>query len=137
MSDRTRRTAACSCGQFTITTHGEPAWVNLCNCLDCQRRSGSAFHVAAFFPDTQIDAIAGARTAYARPTRDGRTLDLEFCPTCGVSVLFRLKMRPGYTAIHVGCFADPDFPPPTKIWFSHRAHPWVVLPEGEIVPPPE
>jgi hypothetical protein len=138
MPTDTVREAQCSCGQFRVSVKGDPEWVNLCNCYDCQRRSGSAFHIAGFFREEQIFENVGERTEYKRPTKEGRTLDLEFCPICGVSVLFRLKLRPGMVAIHGGCFGDQNFPAPDKIWFAHRAHPWVVLPPGEnMTPAPE
>ncbi|WP_349236418.1 GFA family protein [Bosea sp. UNC402CLCol] len=43
------REARCSCGQLRITCRGEPAIVALCHCRECQRRTGSAYGVAAFF----------------------------------------------------------------------------------------
>jgi hypothetical protein len=138
MSSSNTRCAQCSCGQFSVTVQGDPEWVNLCNCYDCQRRSGSTYQIAGFFREEQIIENTGERTEYNRPADEGRTLDLEFCPVCGVSVLFRLKLRPGMVAIHGGCFADRNFPAPNKIWFAHRAHPWVVLPPGEnMTPAPE
>ncbi|WP_162142406.1 GFA family protein [Cucumibacter marinus] len=135
MTDETIRKAQCSCGQFSVTVRGDPEWVNLCNCHDCQRRTGSAFQIAGFFRESQIIENTGERTEFHRPTQEGRTMDLEFCPVCGVSVLFRLKLRPGMMAIHAGCFADTGFPAPDRIWFAHRAHPWVVLPPGKNMTP--
>lgn len=135
MSNTVSRQAECSCGQFRIVVEGDPEWVNMCNCYDCQRRSGSAFHIAGFFREECVIENVGQRKKYSRPCAEGRTIDLEFCPTCGVSVLFRLKARPGMIAIHGGCFADRHFPAPTRIWFAHRAHPWVVLPPGKDMGP--
>src|ERR1700722_7973744 len=36
----TTRRAACSCGQLHLTVDGEPSRVSMCNCLECQRRTG-------------------------------------------------------------------------------------------------
>ena len=106
----------------------------MCNCYDCQIRSGSAFHVAAFYKSDRLVREKGEHTTYNRPTGTERIIALEFCPTCGVSVIFRPDARPGMVGVHVGCFADRAFPAPTRILFADRAHPWVVLPEAEIIP---
>jgi hypothetical protein len=37
------REAACHCGQLRLEVEGDPFSVSICNCLACQRRSGSAF----------------------------------------------------------------------------------------------
>lgn len=127
------RTASCTCGQFRVTVEGDPLRVNLCNCLDCQKRSGSAFQLAGVFEDAQVIANEGERTVYTRGSDRGAEMSLEFCPVCGVSVLFRISDLEGKTLIHGGCFADPDFPAPTHIWYPQRAHPWVVLPDAKIM----
>ena len=48
----TARHASCSCGQLRIETSGEPFRVSVCHCLNCKRRSGSAFAVQARFNPT-------------------------------------------------------------------------------------
>ena len=69
MSSDTIRHAQCSCGRFRVTVKGDPEWVNMCNCYDCQRRSGSAFHIAGFFREDQIMENRRLRL------QDGRTID--------------------------------------------------------------
>ena len=55
-------TASCHCGKLVLTCTGEPAKVSLCHCFDCQRRTGSLFSVAAFFPRDRVELpVAGAR----------------------------------------------------------------------------
>ena len=39
----TTRRAQCSCGQLAAICAGEPVRVSVCHCLECKRRSGSAF----------------------------------------------------------------------------------------------
>ena len=128
-----QRTATCTCGQFRVTVNGDPQRMNLCNCHDCQRRSGSVFQTSGVFADENIVAIEGDRKKFTRPTDRGSEVTMEFCPTCGVSVFFRISDLEGKTLIHGGCFADPTLPAPTHIWFSDRAHPWVVLPDAKIM----
>ena len=124
------RTASCLCGQLKITMDGDPARVNMCSCTECQRRSGSAFQIAGFFVETQIKAIEGESTVYARTGGSGNAINLHFCPTCGVSVYFRPAARPSVIGVHGGCFADPDFPAPNTASWRQSGHDWVVVPEG-------
>jgi len=124
------RTASCLCGDLRITVEGEPVRVNMCNCTECQRRSGSAFQLGAFFDEGQMKAVEGAFNVYSRTGGSGNQIDLHFCPTCGVSVFFRPQARPSILGIHGGCFADPDFPSPDTTGWIKRKHDWVVVPDG-------
>jgi hypothetical protein len=124
------RTASCLCGDLRITVEGEPARVNMCNCTECQRRSGSAFQLGAFFDEGQMKSVEGAFNVYSRTGGSGNLIDLHFCPTCGVSVFFRPQARPSILGIHGGCFADPDFPSPDTAGWIKRKHDWVVVPDG-------
>ena len=36
----------------------------------------------------------------------------------------------GQTAVPVGAFADPSFPPPTRSVYEERKHAWVTMPDG-------
>ena len=48
------RTASCRCAQLKATVTGEPVRVSVCHCLDCKKRSGSAFAVQARWPAEQV-----------------------------------------------------------------------------------
>ena len=50
---------------------------------------------------------------------DGRknALTVHFCPTCGSTVYWEGEGFPGYVAVAIGNFADPNFPGPTiAVW---------------------
>jgi hypothetical protein len=47
---------------------------------------------------------------------------------CGSTVFYELSGAPEHTAIPVGAFADPTFPPPGRSVYDERKHSWVVLP---------
>lgn len=125
--------ASCLCGSLHITVAGEPRHVNMCSCDDCQRRSGSMFQTSAVFRDDQIVEYSGDRKRFSRTSDRGAEVTLEFCPNCGVSLLFRISDFEGHVLIHGGCFADETLPEPTHIWFSKKAHPWVSIPNGKIM----
>jgi hypothetical protein len=123
------RKASCSCGKLTVTTHGEPLEVSACSCLDCQRRSGSAFTYIASYSDTAV-SIAGDRKAWRSQSDSGRWVESNFCPTCGVTVCFLMEAFPETTGVCVGCFADSNFVKPEGLYWASRHHRWLVFPEG-------
>jgi hypothetical protein len=60
------RTAACHCGRLSLTCEGEPKKVSMCHCLDCQRRTGSAFSVAAFYEREMVHIDHGTTHSVER-----------------------------------------------------------------------
>jgi hypothetical protein len=59
------REAACHCGQLRLEVEGDPFVVGICNCLACQRRTGSAFGMQAAFEPTQVQ-VRGTYKTYRR-----------------------------------------------------------------------
>jgi hypothetical protein len=120
------RTASCCCGGLKAHCEGEPVRVSVCHCLECQKRTGSAFGVTARFDNDRV-TIEGPSASWSRTGDDGTTADFQFCPTCGATVLWRCREMPGVTAVAVGAFADPTFPAPKRTVYETRAHPWLEL----------
>ncbi|WP_307720374.1 MULTISPECIES: GFA family protein [Bradyrhizobium] len=79
------RLATCACGQLRVTCQGEPTTVALCHCLECQKRTGSTYGVAAFFPRADVEPQGEARE-YSRIGGSGSAVVFHFCPNCGSSV---------------------------------------------------
>ena len=126
--------AKCLCGSLTATARGEPDEIYACSCADCQRKSGSAFSYAAIYPESKV-TIAGAHRDWRRYGDSGRFVELSFCPICGVNVFFRAEGLPGMVGIAAGCFADPKFAGPARLFWASRRHGWLDL--GERIPPIE
>lgn len=125
----TTRIASCGCGQLSIEVQGEPRGVGVCHCLACQKRTGSVFAaLAGFAPPWTVTGIA---SVHVRTGDSGAKFIFRFCPVCGSTVL---HTEEGYedrsVSVAVGCFADPDFPPPQDSVYDCRRHGWVTLPEG-------
>ncbi len=128
------RTASCACGSLSVACAGEPVLVALCHCLECQKRTGGPFGVAAFYPEAAV-ATAGAATTYRRTGDSGEDITFHFCPTCGSSVFWYPMIKPGMVAIAVGAFADPAFPAPAKQVYTGHRHAWVDLEIGSAPEP--
>jgi hypothetical protein len=120
----TKRLAQCACGQLHVACDGEPLLVSVCHCCDCQRRTGSAFGIAAFY-DVQAVRVSGASKSFTRPSETGFPVTFHFCPECGTSLYWLPARKPGQIAVAAGAFADPDFPAPAKSTYTERRHSWL------------
>ena len=112
--------ATCVCGQLAASCSGDPAQVSLCHCLACQRRTGSTYGVAAFFPRENV-IVAGDAKAYTRSSDSGYPVTFYFCPDCGSTVYWRPTRKRA-----VGAFADPGFPAPSQAVHAEHRHRWVL-----------
>lgn len=121
-----RRTARCACGQLRIEVSGAPVRVSVCHCLDCQRRTGSAFGLQARFP-LVATRTHGARSEYVRTGDGGGHMHASFCPQCGATVFYVLDTEPTLIAVPVGAFGDPGFPAPEVSFYEARMHGWLDL----------
>jgi hypothetical protein len=117
------RSASCACGGLAAECAGEPGRVSLCHCLECQRRTGSTYGIAAFYSREAV-TIAGESRAWTRSSDSGEPVTFHFCPTCGGTVYWEPKRTPGRIAVAVGAFADPQFPAPEKEVYEQHRHRW-------------
>ena len=124
------RTASCSCGRLTVTMAGDPPFVGLCHCHECQKQTGSVFGAWTYWPKGACQEIRGEAKLYRRIAESGRWVDNYFCPHCGSSVYSYAEFAPDEICVATGNFADPTIAPPTIAVWSACRHPWVRLPEG-------
>jgi hypothetical protein len=124
----TTRVAKCACGQLSVACAGDPLSIALCHCLECQRRTGSTYGIAAFYARSDV-AIAGEAFDYSRLSDNGYSVLHHFCPRCGSTVFWEPTRKPDLVAVAVGAFGDPSFPAPSKsVYVQHRHH-WVTTPD--------
>ena len=121
------RRAACSCGQLNLTIEGESVRVSMCHCRECQRRTGAVISNQARFRRDQV-SVAGKAATWTRTAESGNVLTFHFCPTCGSTVYWESEGFPGFIAVAIGNFADPNFPAPIISVWEESAHTWVSLP---------
>ena len=133
----------CVCGAVRYRTEGRPLRTSACHCMFCQRRTGSAFGLGAYFDDAQVKILRGELRRYEhRSDESGRRMVFEFCPRCATQVTWTVEAMPGTRAVGVGTFDDPKWLKPDRFSWVRSAHPWIVPPPGvEVVeksalPPP-
>ncbi|PSH64795.1 aldehyde-activating protein [Phyllobacterium brassicacearum] len=125
------RVATCRCGQLKATCEGEPVRVSVCHCLDCQKRTGSAFAAQARWPDERVRVTGEFRT-WVRVADSGHKATYQFCSACGSTVANIIEGWPGVTAVPLGAFADPSFPAPKFSVYEHRKHVWTTVLGEEV-----
>jgi len=133
MSETTIREAGCSCGKLTIKLRGDPEYVSSCACQACQRRTGSAFGVTAFFEEAQVAGEWGEAGVFERTGGSGQPMFFRFCPSCGSTVWWEALARPGRIAVAAGAFADKDFPAPQRLIWAAYGPDWIRAPDGAQV----
>ena len=134
------RTAGCHCGQLRLNCEGDPKKISMCHCLDCQRRTGSAFSVAVFYERDRVRIESGTSSCFARPSASGFPVTFHFCGRCGSNVYWEPARLPELIGVAIGAFADPGFACPEQSVWTRDKHGWFDLPEDmarfEANPPP-
>ena len=123
----TVRTASCRCGQLRARVTGEPVRISVCHCLNCKKRSGSAFAVQARWPAEQV-AIEGRSGSFVKVADSGNRATFHFCPECGSDVHYDIDGKfDGLIAIPLGAFDEPySLQPSFSVW-EERKHDWVEI----------
>ena len=121
----TERTASCRCGQLKATVTGDPVRLSVCHCLNCKKRSGSAFAVQARWPADQV-RIQGLSKGFVLTADSGNRATFHFCPECGSDVHYEINGKfDGLIAIPLGAFDDPYFASPKFSVWEKRKNDWV------------
>ena len=127
----TERSASCRCGQLKAALTGEPVRVSICHCLNCKKRSGSAFAVQARWPTEQV-RIEGRSKTFVKVADSGNRGTFHFCPDCGSDVYYEIDGKfddkfNGLIAIPLGAFDDPYFASPRFSVWEGRKCDWVEI----------
>jgi len=127
----TERAASCRCGQLKAAVSGDPVRVSVCHCLNCKKRSGSAFAVQARWPKAQVQ-IDGASQTFVKVADSGNRATFHFCPECGSDVYYEIDGKfddkfNDLIAVPLGAFDDPFFLTPAFSVWENRKHDWVEI----------
>jgi hypothetical protein len=108
-----------------IACEGAPEKISACHCLECQRRTGSAFGVAVFY-NRDRTTTSGASNIFECGSDSGYPIEHHFCPSCGTTVFWYPARKPGMVAVAGGCFGE-DFPVPVQQVYEHHRKAWLHL----------
>ena len=135
-AEATTRKSSCNCGQLGLTYDGpDPDRISLCQCYECQRRTGSVFSVQARLPVEHVTVVGESKT-WEFPTEGGKPAEFRscdsmgaayhFCPECGSTVYWDISNAPDVLGVAVGGFTDPTFPPPMISGFEAYGTAWAM-----------
>lgn len=114
----------CACGAIRYEATGTPLVELHCQCLDCQKRSGTGHSSYLTFAEGAEVAVMGAARTWRVAGDSGADKHHAFCPTCGTPVYLTFPARPDLIAIHAASLDDPSQFSPQMVTYGARAWPW-------------
>jgi hypothetical protein len=122
-------TGGCLCGAVRYSASGDPAFVGVCHCRDCQKFSGGAFAVIVGVPRSAVK-MQGTLGTFSKQGDTGKVIHRRFCPACGSSLLDEAEALPDVAMIAAGTLDDPSWVKPAMQIYCDSAQPWVQLGGG-------
>jgi hypothetical protein len=119
-----RYTGGCACGAIRYETSGEPIFQNHCQCIDCQKRSGTGHGSYLTFGQRADMAITGEASTWRVAGASGNEKIHAFCPTCGTPIYLTFVAMPELIAINATSLDDPSVFEPQVVTYTIRGHDW-------------
>lgn len=117
-------TGGCACGAIRYETTTEPVFANHCQCIDCQKRSGTGHGSYLSFAQKAEVRITGKASQWSVSADSGHDKHYAFCPTCGTPVYVTFDAMPEAIAIHAASLDDPGQFNPQALTYGIRGHGW-------------
>jgi hypothetical protein len=116
----------CHCGAIAYEADVEPNTVAICNCLDCQTLSGTAFRAGIPAPAAGFRILKGEPRRYVKTGDSGAKRVHTFCGTCGSPVYSCAIDNPATYTLRVGALNQRnDLGRPARQIWTKRRLPWV------------
>jgi hypothetical protein len=118
----------CLCGAARYRVTGKPQRVGVCHCTFCQRRTGSAFSIHAFFDEENVDCNWDTLATYEeRSDESNLRLSLHYCKICATTIMLTVERFPGMRLITGGTFDDPNWLKVDRHIWTRSAQHWMVF----------
>ena len=112
---------SCVCTDIQFHITGEPLFSYVCHCLNCQKRSGSAFEMCTNILESDFELVSGSPKVYDH----GRVQQMA-CDDCG-TLLWVSFTGSNVLLVLSGVLSNKtDLSPKAHIWI-HRKQPWLQL----------
>jgi hypothetical protein len=129
----------CACGAIRYQIDAEPMFQNHCQCIDCQKKSGTGHGSYLTFPSRNGVTVEGEATHWDIEGDSGAVKTRAFCPTCGSPVYLTFSAMPDLFTIHAASLDDPGRYAPQAVTYAIRGHAWdhldPALPKFDKMPP--
>ncbi|ETS80510.1 hypothetical protein PFICI_08039 [Pestalotiopsis fici W106-1] len=129
MATTTPKTGSCLCGAVKVKVTGQPVFVNLCHCINCQKATGTLFNSSATYQAEDVEFTCTSpdiiQEFQVSNTATGSPLSRFFCRVCGSKV--RNKSGMGgekYVTIPFGILDDKSGLKPQYEFFCANREDW-------------
>ena len=120
----TKHIGRCNCGAVTYEFTGEPTLVYVCHCINCQKRSGSAFGMGLMVAVEDFN-VQGELSCWERVSDTGNTNPRYSCVTCANIIYGLGDYTPGLAKVMPGTLDETQhLEPDIHIW-TQSAQQWV------------
>lgn len=127
--DTELREGGCACGSVRYKVRGEPIMVHNCHCRLCQRQTGAASAINAFWESDRVEFLSGELAEAEFTTGSGKMQVVRRCAACGVGVVSHYpRLGRLLSAVRAGTLDDPGSVTPDLVIFTEEKMPWVALP---------
>lgn len=116
-------TGGCACGAVRYEIPGEPVLMHDCQCLDCQRESGTGHGSHLTFLRTGVK-VEGEARHWVMVADSGNVKTRSFCPTCGSPVYLTSVNNPDFFSVRAASLDDPGRYKPQLVAYRTRGHAW-------------
>lgn len=120
----TVNTGRCVCEDLRYQLNGPPLFTHTCHCLDCQRKTGTAFAMTAIVLRADLVVTHGRTLAIPRSPRS----TAYACAQCQTTIYVASTRYPNTLTLKPGTLDNP-VAPQAHIWVR-RKPPWLTLPAG-------
>ena len=98
-------TGQCQCGAIRYRVTGTPWTLFACHCTECQRQSSSAFGMALWVKNAQVEST-GKWKEWVRTLPSGKRMACRFCPDCGTRLFHQVLGQTEVMSIKPGTLDD-------------------------------
>jgi len=114
----------CQCESLRFELKAPPLFTHACHCLNCQRRSGTAFGMSTIVLRRDLIVMSGQLVAKQTSPRT----TVYQCASCGTTIYSGSTRFPSTYVVRGGTVDDANVVTPgAHIWIK-RKHPWLALP---------
>lgn len=115
----------CQCGEVQYRITGTPITVFACHCTECQRQSSSAFGMALWVRNAEVELMSGQMRYWIRAMPSGKSMECSFCPNCGTRLFHKVLGQSEVMSIKPGTLNDTAWLKPAGHIWKKSAQPWV------------
>lgn len=116
----------CLCGALRYEVRGRPFMLTACHCLDCQKRTDSAYSMNLQTPTQHFVVMAGEPIEAEMPTPSGSTTTHLYCAACYCRIASKPNAQPGVIAVRPGTLDDTRWVAPVVHLFARSALPGAI-----------